>query len=70
MKYISSNKLNLAIILQIIGITLLISGTPMRTILGIATFIYGAFLYRRTLHIIRDRQREVQRDGDDYSCNQ
>ncbi|ATD66228.1 MULTISPECIES: hypothetical protein [Luteimonas] len=48
-KYISSTKLNLAILAQMIGIALAVRATPLSLIAGVALFVLGAIVYRREL---------------------
>jgi hypothetical protein len=48
-KYISSTRLNLAVLAQIIGIVLAVRATPFSLLAGVALFVLGAIFYRREL---------------------
>ena len=56
-KYISSTKLNLAILAQIAGVVLIVEATPLRLIVGVGLFILGAIWYRRELKVVLANRR-------------
>ena len=52
LKYISSTKLNLAVLAQIIGLVLIVKATLLNVASGIGLFVFGAIWYRRELKAV------------------
>ena len=52
LKYISSTKLNLAVLAQIIGIVLIVKATFLSITCGIGLLVFGAISYRKELRAV------------------
>ena len=63
-KYISSTKLNLAVLAQLIGVFLAVEATPLSLLAGVALFVIGAIVYRRELSSVLASRKSSQSRND------